>query len=129
MGWYLYAVIGAEVTLAVAGLRTLFGKWAVGAAAFLFGLLDLYSMNAVALPYYTGLLGRKANGALAAVRPGDIQPWALFERLTAFKPPYITTGVMATLWVLYLIATVALIVGAIRLGVVGRASKFVPESD
>jgi hypothetical protein len=116
MGWYLYAVVGAEVALGVAGLRRVLGRWAVGTAAFLFGLLDLYSMNAIALPYYTGLLGRKPNGALAAVRLGDVHFWQLFERLTAFKPAYITTGFMATLWVLYLIATVALIVGAIRLG-------------
>jgi hypothetical protein len=117
MGWYLYAVIGAEVMLGVAGLRGVLGKWGVGTAAFLFGLLDLYSLNAVALPYYTGLLGRKANGALAAVRLGDVHFGQVFERLTAFKPAYITTGVMAVLWVLYVIATLALIGGAIRLGV------------
>jgi len=116
MGWYLYAVIGAEVMLGVAGLRCLLGKWGIGTAAFLFGLLDLYSMNAVALPYYTGLLGRKPNGALAAVRLGDVHFGQVFERLTVFKPVYITAGVMGTLWALYVIATVALIVGAVRLG-------------
>ena len=116
MGWYLYAVIGAEVMLGIAGLRSLLGRWGVGTAALLFGLLDLYSMNAVALPYYTGLLGRKPNGALAAVRLGDVHFGQLFERLTVFKPSYITPGLMATLWVLYLVATVGLIAGAIWVG-------------
>jgi hypothetical protein len=116
MGWYMYAVIGAEVTLCVAGLRRLVGGWAIGVGAILFGLLDLYAMNAVALPYFTGLLGRKANGALAAVRFADVHPWELFTRLAAFKPAHVTSGAMAALWSLYVIATVGLVVAGVRLG-------------
>jgi hypothetical protein len=116
MGWYMYAVIGAEVTLCVAGLRRLVGGWAIGAGAILFGLLDLYAMNAVALPYFTGLLGRKANGALAAVRLADVHPWELFTRLATFKPAHVTAGGMSALWSVYVIATVALVVAGVRLG-------------
>lgn len=116
MGWYLYAVVGAEVVLALAGLRRILGGWAIGAAAIAFGLLDLYAMNAIALPYYAGLLGRKANGALAGIRVADIHPGELFQRLTAFKPEFVSAGGMAALWAVYLLATLALMAAAAQLG-------------
>jgi hypothetical protein len=120
MGWYMYAVIGAEVTLSIAGLRRVFGRWAVAIGAALFGLLDLYAMNAIALPYYTGMLGRKPNGALASLHIGDLRFGELFQRLTVFKPPMLTAAPMVALWVLYVAATVALIVAGVQLA---RGSK------
>lgn len=122
MGWYLYAVIGAQTALCVAGLRKLIGGCAIGLGAALFGLLDLYAMNAIALPYYTGMLSRKANGALAGVKIGEIQPAELFERLTAFKPECISSGVLIALWAAYILATLALIAGGMRLARAGHES-------
>src|SRR5205823_3632828 len=98
MGWYMYAVIGAQVTLSVAGLRRIMGRWAVALGVSLFGLLDLYAMNAIALPYYTGMIGRKPNGALAALHLSNLRVGELFQRLTVFKPPIVTPSVMAVLW-------------------------------
>jgi hypothetical protein len=115
MGWYMYAEIGAEVALCLAGLRRLIAGWAVAVSAVLFALLDLYAMHAVALPYFTGLVGRKANGALAAVRISDLHPAELFDRLAMFKPGFVTAGGLAALWMLYLVATVTLVVLGIRL--------------
>jgi hypothetical protein len=116
MGWYLYAVAGAEVVLAIAGLRRIIGRWAVGLGAALFGLLDLYAMNFVALPYYTGMLGRKANGALAGVHWPGFRVGQMFERLTVFKPPIVTESVMIGLWAVYVLATVMLIAIGVRMG-------------
>jgi len=116
MGWYLYAVVGAQVALAVSGLRRIVGGHAVGLGVVLFGLLDLYAMHAIALPFYAGMLARKGNGALAGLRLSGFQPGALFERLTVFKPPIVTEGVMIGLWVGYVIATVMLMVMGVRIG-------------
>jgi hypothetical protein len=109
MGWYLYAVIGAQAVLATAGLRRIAGKWALGVSAVLFGLLDLYAMNAIALPYYTGMLARKSNGALAAAHFSQLRAGEVFERLTAFKPQYVTAPGMMALWGIYVGGTIALI--------------------
>jgi hypothetical protein len=116
MGWYLYAVVGAEVALLLAGLRRVLGRYAVGLAAILFGLLDLYAMHAIALPYYTGMLGRKANGALAGVQLSGFRAGEVFERLTIFKPPVVTESVMVGLWAAYVAATILLMASGVRIG-------------
>jgi hypothetical protein len=109
MGWYMYAVIGAEVVLAVAGWRELLpaaaARWVPAAGAGMFALLDLYTVHGVAIPYYTGMIRHKASGSL------DALGWAGFhavgiagavERLTAWVPALLWIG----LWLLYLAATV-----------------------
>ncbi len=119
MGWYLYAAVAAEAILCVAGLRALLPKraqyWPPLAGAFLFAALDLYTWNAVAAPYYTGLIRHRANGALAAVHVSDY--WAagfgeFFNRLAAFKP--IAAPWLAAFWILYLLATAAPVILAAR---------------
>jgi hypothetical protein len=115
MGWYLYAVIGAQATLALAGLRRLCGSAAIWIGALLFGLLDLYAMHALALPYYAGMLRRKPGGGLAGLRWSDFDAAELFRRLAAFKPPFVTEGVLIASWALYVAATIVLVAAAIRL--------------
>ena len=113
MGWYMYAVVGAEVTLCVAGLRSLLPSraagWVAAAGAALFALLDLYALHAVAIPYYTGMIQHRVDGSLGALH------WAAFravgiggavERLTAFKSPFVAAPVLVGLWLLYLLGTV-----------------------
>ena len=79
-------------------------------------MLDLYAMHAVALPYYAGMLGRKPNGALAAVHLPGFRPDEMFERLAAFKPPAVTETVLIGLWGLYVVATLMLVFAAVQLG-------------
>ncbi len=70
MGWYMYAVVAAEVTLCAVA----YGRWRVPAlrvGTALFGLLDLYGMHWLAIPYYTGIIGHRATGALAAMHRRD----------------------------------------------------------
>jgi len=93
MGWYLYGVIGAEVVLCSATIPP-----AIGVA--LFAALDLYAMHFVALPYYAGLIRHKANGALEAFHLSALR--------SVQRPPLPMIG----LWVLYLAATVTVVVQA-----------------
>jgi hypothetical protein len=123
MGWYLYAVVGAQAVLAVPGLRRIIGGWSIALGVLLFGLLDLYAMNAVALPYYAGMLGRKPNGALAAFHVAGFRPGEMFQRLTAFKPAVVSEPVMIGMWALYVCATLMLMVMGIRLGMSARVAR------
>jgi hypothetical protein len=110
MGWYLYAVVGAELVLAVEGLRVFFRRWAAAVGVVLFALLDLYAMHFVALPYYTGMIRHKANGALAALHLGEVRPHEMLARLAMFKAPIVSEGYLVVLWVAYVAATVVVIV-------------------
>ena len=108
MGWYMYAVVGAEVTLCAVA----FGRWrvpALWAGAVLFALLDLYGMHWLAIPYYTGIIGHRANGALAAMHVGEMRALgfhAIFERLAVNKCAVISRWFLMVLWFLYLAGTV-----------------------
>jgi hypothetical protein len=109
MGWYIYAVVAAEVTLCVAGLRGLLPRRvspriaatipAIGAT--LFALLDLYTVHAAAIPYYAGIIRHRANGSLAALHWGGLRSVGIGEtvgRLAGFVPPALLVG----LWLFYL---------------------------
>jgi hypothetical protein len=120
MGWYLYAVVGAEVAICMDGLRAIVRRWAALVGAGLFALLDLYAMHFVAIPYYTGMIRHKANGALAAFHLSGARPGEMLARLTVFKAPAVTAAYVAALWILYLAATAALVWAA--------APKAQPES-
>ena len=111
MGWYLDAVVAAEVVLCVAGLRRIVpAKAAVLSGAVLFALLDLYSVHFVEIPYYTGMIGHKAGGAVAALHSGGLRSVGLagaLARLTAFK--CVGEPVLLVLWLGYLAATLYLV--------------------
>ena len=121
MGWYLYAVVAAEVALAVAGLRAILpergASWPVAAGCLLFGAFDLYTLHAMAIPYYTGMIRHKVSGQLAALHAADFQAVGFGEavrRLEAFKGGAVTEPVLVALWVAYLAATVALVAWGLR---------------
>jgi hypothetical protein len=109
MGWYLYAVIAAEVVLAVAGLRRFLGLWAPALGAALFAALDLYATHFVAIPYYTGFIRHRPSGALESLHLSAIRPGLIFSRLAAFKAPLVSPTVVTVLWILYLLATLILV--------------------
>ena len=115
MGWYLCAVVGAEVTLCVAGLRGLLPRrawpWIPLTGAVLFAILDLYTVHAAAIPYYTGTIRHRANGSLEALHIVGLQSVGIGEtvnRLSGFVPPALLAG----LWLLYLGGTAGALVGA-----------------
>jgi 4-amino-4-deoxy-L-arabinose transferase-like glycosyltransferase len=121
MGWYLYAAVAAEVVLAVAGWRAILperaGHWPVAAGTLLFGLLDLYTVHAVAIPYYTGMIRHRVSGPLGALHAADFQAVGFAEamrRLTVFKGA--GEPVVVGLWIAYLLGTAALVVAGSRGG-------------
>ena len=112
MGWYMYAVVGAEVALCVAGLARAVpkraGRWVAAGGAAMFALFDLYTMHGVAIPYYTGMIRHRANGSLEALHWSGWRSVGIagaVERLTAFKSPMAPAAVLLVLWLLYLLGT------------------------
>jgi hypothetical protein len=116
MGWYLYAVVAAQAVLCTAGLAHL-RRWAPAIATAMLAALDLYGMHWIAIPYYSGMIRHKAGGGLAALHLADFRAVGLGEalhRLTAYKPEWVSTPLMAALWLLYLGATFGVILAARR---------------
>jgi 4-amino-4-deoxy-L-arabinose transferase-like glycosyltransferase len=115
-GWYMYAVVAAEVTLCTAGLYRILPRWVhqwvLPGGVFLFAALDLYTMHALAIPYYTGMIRHRAGGTLAALHLADFQSVGFHEaflRLGMFKPVLLSAPVMISLWLGYVLATIGLI--------------------
>jgi hypothetical protein len=118
MGWYLYAAAGAEVALCTAGLATFIRRWAAPAGALLFAALDLFTVHAVEIPYYTGMVRHKLNGATGTLHLADFQAvgWSgAFQRLAAFQP--FSPAVLMALWAAYLAGTAVAIAAAMQAGV------------
>lgn len=134
-GWYLFAVAGAEIPLCAAGLLRIapraWQRWILPAAITLFSLLDLYTTNAIAIPYYTGMIRHRPNGTLAALHLADFQVigWhGAFERLTVFKPPFISANLLIALWCASLLCTIGLIaVSAIQFDAGSVKARYSPE--
>lgn len=107
-GWYLYAAVACEVVLCAVGFGR-FRMWAVALGAVLFGLLDLYGMHWLAIPYYTGIIGHRTNGTLAPLhigQYGSLGIGTVFERLAMNKPAAMTQPFLGVLWILYLAGTI-----------------------
>ena len=107
MGWYMYSVVACEVVLCAVA----FGRRvsAVAAGTILFGLLDLYGMHWLAIPYYAGIIGHRANGVLPAVQIGEFRTFgleAMIGRLAANKWAPMSQPVLIVLWILYLAGTI-----------------------
>src|SRR6266853_6347758 len=133
MGWYMYALVGAEVALCVAGLRAISGErtrnWIPFIGVALFALLDLYTIHAVAIPYYTGVIAHRANSTIAALHLRDVTAigfHSVVARLTAFKSNVVTERVLLTLWSAYALATMLLF--GISLTCCRSAGRFVNGS-
>ncbi len=121
MGWYLYAAISAEVALSIIGLRAVtpaaLRRYVPLIGICLFVLLDLYSLHAVAIPYYSGVIAHRPDGFVAALHAADINKIGFTEiltRLTAYKRGALGEGAFLILWMLYLAATGALVAAGVK---------------
>ncbi len=134
MGWYLYAVVGAEVVLCVAGIAACLPKrlqgWAAPLGALLFAALDLYTVHAVAIPYYTGMIRHKPNGAPGTLHLLDFRAvgaGGAFSRLSTFQA--LPEAALIALWIAYLAATAVAFRAALGARPAGATSARAPGSD
>jgi hypothetical protein len=70
----------------------------------MFALLDLYTVHAVEIPYYTGMIRHRVNGSLGALHWAGFQSVGIggaVSRLAVLVPVAPLVG----LWLLYLLGT------------------------
>jgi len=116
MGWYMYAVIAAEITLLVVGLQTLTPRrlrsWVIPSLVLIMSALDVYTVHFVSIPYYTGLTAHRPGGAVAAFHLSQFNSLGVGEvlsRMSSVKPLWLEPPVMLFAWACYLSATLILI--------------------
>ena len=122
-GWYLYCPVVAEVALATSGLLALSPKrvrrWILPSVTACFASLELYATHFILMPYYSGLIGHKSDGALAAFHIALLQEYGartVVIRLLVDKPEWLTAPAFAACWICFLASTLALPVLSFDLG-------------
>jgi hypothetical protein len=114
-GWYLYGIVATEVLLFGLGLSAALPQrlrpWALPVTTLSFSLLDLYTVHFLFIPYYTGLIAHRPDGALATfavsrIWSGDL--WLLPSRLLVNKP-LDNILFFPLLWACYFAATVTIV--------------------
>lgn len=132
-GWYLYCLAVTQTLLIIVGLAALaptaFRPHLVPAATIGFGLLDLYTVHFLFIPYYVGLIGHRANGALATFVIGGTRElgfWNIFARISSnktFMSPQLAIGI----WLGYLAATTMLVVLVVQIARREWRNNFAPR--
>jgi 4-amino-4-deoxy-L-arabinose transferase-like glycosyltransferase len=116
LGYYLDGVIAAEAVLLVVGLAALLprrGEAFVGPGlALLFAALDVYGMHFYLIPYYTGMIAHSPAGKLETAHIGTLLGNAarILGRMTENKAGALVPASMLLLWMLYLAATVSVVI-------------------
>lgn len=122
LGYYLFAIVTAEVILAVTGLQAVLPaglSWLISPAAILcLVALEFFGMTFYSIPYYTGFIAHLPGGAIPALRLSQLRDsglQSLLGRLASNKPEFLNATVFGAMWILFLAATVALIASAVLL--------------
>jgi hypothetical protein len=105
-GWYMYAVIAAEVLLLTYGMESFFGRW----AALGDGLLLLYvlvvnflSLFCKSLPFYAGIFIPRfhLSHLLELYSPSGLK--TMLTNLAVNKPSFVTAEAIGTTIAIYVI--------------------------
>lgn len=111
-GWYMYCLVVAELILLLVGLGTLAGLRRIGGIAAVLtaglALLDLYSVNFLSIPYYTGLRAHDPQGRVTAAGWSQLRAaglHTLVNHLQVNKPRCLTGTTLGVSWLLFVAAT------------------------
>ncbi|MDA2929355.1 glycosyltransferase family 39 protein [Acidobacteria bacterium AH-259-O06] len=120
-GWYLYAVMLAEIVLLVYGLFSVaplrLRRRILAILLALFSLLDLYGITFLLMPYYTGFIRHKPGGGLISFNPFNLSgsDYAeLLSRLTVNKPIFMTTTYYVMMSGLFLLMSLSALVLCVK---------------
>jgi 4-amino-4-deoxy-L-arabinose transferase-like glycosyltransferase len=116
MGYYLYAMVAAEVVLVFLGLGAILpGRWIPRAPAVLtlsFAALEAFGLLFYMIPYYTGLIEHLQNGHIPALHLDQLVgggAHTILEGLAINKPAFLTVPVLVTIGLLFVLATMTLV--------------------
>jgi len=113
-GWYACCVLAPIAILLFAGMHHLLprAKSAAGPIfVLMFSAVELFATHIYMWPYYTGFIAHLPNGGMPAFRPASLDLAGLllmFERLTLFKPDWVSPPALLAGWLSFLLATVSL---------------------
>lgn len=120
LSYYLYGVVAAEAVLAAVGLAAIVPHRRVAVVApclaLLFAALDVYGTQFYLVPYYTGVIVHSEAGKLETAHIGNLLGNAgrILGRTAENKAGVLVPGSMLFLWMLYLVATVSVVICAFR---------------
>jgi 4-amino-4-deoxy-L-arabinose transferase-like glycosyltransferase len=132
IGWYLYCTVAIEILLVAIGLLALFQEtgrqWFLPTITALFALLELYATHFLLVPYYAGLIAHTSDGALATFHVSlfrSVGFQSVIKRLLINKPSGLNTPIFLTQWVLFIAATVGLVLisAYVTLGAEGHVKR------
>jgi 4-amino-4-deoxy-L-arabinose transferase-like glycosyltransferase len=115
-GYYAFPALIAEVILLSTGLEAITPTFAIPSVTpfitICFAALDFFGAHFFAIAYYTGFTVSQPNGGVHALSLSQLHTvgfQVMLARLTLNKPAYLSASVLATLWALFLAATLLLI--------------------
>jgi 4-amino-4-deoxy-L-arabinose transferase-like glycosyltransferase len=115
-GWYLYALVAAEIVLLVWGLEAFFpARVIVPLLTIAAAGLDLYGMHGLLMPYYTGLTFHRGDSVSPALGATIRQMAEVFTRLSETRPAWLGAPVLVTWWLGYWAATVGTVLMVLKL--------------
>ncbi|MBZ5494942.1 MAG: hypothetical protein LAP85_00945 [Acidobacteriia bacterium] len=121
-GWYIYCLVIAEILLVTAGtmavLPVRLHSWILPFLTVCFAMLDLYATHLVLIPYYTGLIAHKPNGALATFHIEQYSREGIglaVSRLLYNKPAFWNEYTLLVAWLFFLGATIGTVTLSMRL--------------
>ena len=118
LSYYLYGVVAAEAVLAAVGLTAIAPRRSVAVVApclaLLLAALDVYGTLFYLVPYYTGTIVHSQAGKLETAHIGELLGNAgrILGRMAENKAGVLVPGSMLFLWMLYLVATVSVVICA-----------------
>jgi 4-amino-4-deoxy-L-arabinose transferase-like glycosyltransferase len=114
-GWYMYAVVVAEMLLVCCGLLAVipvrWRDWIVPSLTAAFTAIDFYGTYSLLLPYHTGMIAHVPGTDI--VHPATLRQLLAFNiplllhRLATNKPAALGPATFVTLFALYCLATLA----------------------
>jgi len=122
LGFYLYALVVAEIILLVTGLARLVpARWMLApfpVVALIFVAVEAFGNWFLLLPYYTGVTAHTVSGALPAAAIAQLREIGMqqfFANLAVNKPGYLTPAVLMALTAMHAAATAILMGWTLRL--------------
>jgi 4-amino-4-deoxy-L-arabinose transferase-like glycosyltransferase len=120
-GWYMYAVIVPELLLLTCGLFAVtprsWHRWVLPTVTVAFAAIDVYSVHALLVPYYTGVIAHVAGSRTVspATWPqlATAGPHLILTRLSVNKPSFLEPGTLVLLFLLYYLSTAIVVTVAL----------------
>src|SRR5260370_10278750 len=116
-GYYAYCFVIPETICLILGLRAalphIVERFILPVLVVCFSALELYSVNIILFPYYTGFTPHTVRGTVPALHFSQLLNGGareLFQRLSAGKASVVSVELIFILWLLFMLVILAQVV-------------------